>query len=57
MEMAAAPRLPRIAQLHTLDSMRMKAMIGPKSAHFASDASVLYGCLCSCARVPLGRCR
>ena len=40
----AAPRRARIAQPHSLDSMLMKAMMGPKSAQFASNASVLYGC-------------
>ena len=61
MEMAAAPRLPRIAQLHTLDSMRMKAMIldRPEERSLCVrcfGAIRLFVLLCSCPSraVPVG---
>ena len=57
MRMPAAPCRPRIAQPRSLDSMLMKCMLAPASARFATDLAVLYGLLCSCARVPFGRCR
>ena len=57
MRMPAAPCRPRIAQPRSLDSMLMKCILAPTSARFATDLAVLYGLLCSCARVPFGRCR
>ena len=57
MRMPAAPCRARIAESHSLDSMLMKCMLAPASSRFATDLAVLYGLLCSCARVPLGRCR
>ena len=51
MRMPAAPCRPRIAQPRSLDSMLMKCILAPTSARFATDLAVLYGLLCSCARV------
>ena len=55
--MPAAPCRPRLAQPHSLVGMLMKATLAPTSSRFATDLAVLYGLLCSCARVPLGQCR
>ena len=52
-KLPTAPCRPRLAQPRSLDGLLRKCMLASTSSRFATDLAVLYGFVCSCARVPL----